>query len=208
MTDLDAAAPDGAVIGILGEDRSGKSALLRLAAGLETPRIGQVMAPAPRRLLGPGDALNFAPVPLLLLDQTLAGHDLLVRERAVVALDRLRRSGTTTLVVSHEEDLLRRLADEIWWLQQGKLAARGAPDEVLSAYRKHIAQRIRAWGDTVDRAAQPAPAPGRRAGRDPARGDHRRAGPAHDRSGAAANWPSCVSRRASTRRWKIRWSGS
>src|SRR5437868_14795159 len=97
---LDVAAPDGAVIGILGEDRSGKSALLRLAAGVETPVSGEVVAPSPCRLLGPGDALNFAPAPLLLLDQTLAGHDLLVRERAVVALDRLRRPGTTTLVVS------------------------------------------------------------------------------------------------------------
>src|SRR5215472_5376489 len=116
---LEAAATDGAVIGILGEDRSGKSALLRLAAGLDTPSSGEVVGPAARRLLGPGDALNFAPVALLLLDQTLAGHDLLVRERAVVALDRLRRSGTTTLVVSHEEELLRRLADEVWWLAQG-----------------------------------------------------------------------------------------
>ena len=146
---LDADAPDGAVIGIIGEDRSGKSALLRLAAGLDAPVSGQVIAPSPRRLLGPADALNFAPAPLLLLDQTLAGHDLLVRERAVVGLDRLRQSGTTTLVVSHEEDLLRRLADEVWWLRSGKLAARGAPDEVYSAYRAHIAHRIRAWGDTV-----------------------------------------------------------
>ncbi len=146
---LDANAPDGSVIGIIGEDRSGKSALLRLAAGLETPVSGQVIAPAERRLLGPADALNFAPVSLLLLDQTLARHDLLVRERAAVGLERLRRAGTTTLIISHDEDLLRRLADEIWWLRAGKLAARGAPDEVLSAYRQHIAHRIRAWGETV-----------------------------------------------------------
>jgi lipopolysaccharide transport system ATP-binding protein len=53
------------------------------------------------------------------------------------------------LVVSHDEDLLRRLADEIWWLRSGKLGARGAPDEVLVAYRRHIAQRVRAWGETV-----------------------------------------------------------
>jgi lipopolysaccharide transport system ATP-binding protein len=150
LQDLDAAAPDGAVIGIVGEDRSGKSALLRLAAGLERPTEGQVEAPPARRLLGPADALNFAPVSVLLLDQTLARHDPLVRERAVVALDRLRRAGSTTLVVSHEEELLRRLADEIWWLHEGKLAARGAPEEVLAAYRKHIAQRIRAWGDSVN----------------------------------------------------------
>ena len=146
---LDAAAPDGAVIGILGEDRSGKSVLLRLAAGLEKPESGQVEAGPSRRLLGLNDALQFAPVNVLLLEHTLARHDPLVRERAVVALDRLRRSGTTTLLVSHDEELLRRLADEIWWLHEGKLAARGAPDEVLPAWRKHIAARIRAWGATV-----------------------------------------------------------
>ena len=149
LREFDAAAPDGAVIGVVGEDHSGKSALLRLAAGMENPAAGKVEAPASRRLIGPGDALNLAPVALLLLDQTLARHDLLVRERVVVALDRLRRTGTTTLVVSHEEDLLRRLCDEIWWLRDGKLVARGAPEEVLGAYRKHLALRTRAWGDTV-----------------------------------------------------------
>jgi lipopolysaccharide transport system ATP-binding protein len=153
---LDAEAPDGAVIGIIGEDRSGKSALLRLAAGIDTVASGQVIAPSPRRLLGPTDALNFAPVPVLLLDQTLAGHDLLVRERAAVGLDRLRRSGTTILVVSHDEDLLRRLADEVWWLRSGKLAARGAPEEVFRAYREHIAHRIRAWGETVTAPMAPS----------------------------------------------------
>lgn len=149
LAGLEASAPDGAVIGIIGEDRSGKSALLRLAAGLEKPAGGAVEAPASRRYLGPGDALNFAPAAVLLLDQTLAGHDALVCERAVVALDRLRRAGTTTLVVSHDEELVRRLADEVWWLHEGRLAARGAPDEVLAGYRKHIAERIRAWGGTV-----------------------------------------------------------
>jgi len=32
-------------------------------------------------------------------------------------------AGVTTLLVSHEEDLLQRLADEIWWLRGGRLAA-------------------------------------------------------------------------------------
>jgi lipopolysaccharide transport system ATP-binding protein len=61
----------------------------------------------------------------------------------------LRRAGTTVLLVSHEEDLLRQLCDEIWWLDQGKLAGRGDPAEVLCAYRCHIVRRIRAWGETV-----------------------------------------------------------
>ena len=155
LADFNAAAPDSAVIGIIGENRSGKSALLRLAAGLDRPAQGTVEAPDSRRLLAPGDALNFAPAAVLLLDQTLAVHDALVRERAMVALERLRRAGTTTLVVSHDEELLRRLADEVWWLHEGRLAGRGAPEEVLSGYRKHIAGRIRAWGGTISERIDP-----------------------------------------------------
>jgi lipopolysaccharide transport system ATP-binding protein len=98
-------------------------------------------------MLGPLDALNLAPAPVLLIDQTLAQHDWVVRERSAVALDRMRRSGSTILLASHEEDLLRLLADEIWWLRDGYLAARGDPDEILTAYRQHIAARVRAWGD-------------------------------------------------------------
>ena len=146
---FEAGAPDGTVVGVIGENGSGKSQLLRLAAGLEEPGRGVVEGPGSRRWIGVADRLSLAPVELLLLDHALARQDLLVRERAGIAIDRMRRSGTTVLLVSHEEDLLRRWCDEIWWLHQGRLAGRGDPAEILSAYRKHIAQRFRAWGDTV-----------------------------------------------------------
>jgi energy-coupling factor transporter ATP-binding protein EcfA2 len=149
LSDFDAAAPDGVVIGIIGEDGSGKTRLLRLAAGLDQPDSGTVEVSGPARLLGPGDALSLSPSPVLLIDRTFARHDLLVRERAAIALDRLRRSGSTTLLVSHEEDLLRRLADEVWWLKDGQLAGRGDPAGMLAGYRRHIAARIRAWGATM-----------------------------------------------------------
>jgi lipopolysaccharide transport system ATP-binding protein len=150
---LDAVAPGGAIVGVIGENGSGKSCLLRLAAGLAKPTAGTVEAGDPRRLLGPDlgpdAALDFSPVAVLAMEHTLARQDALVRQRAAMALDRLRRAGTTVLLVSHEEDLLRQLCDEIWWLDQGKLAGRGDPAEVLCAYRSHIVRRIRAWGETV-----------------------------------------------------------
>lgn len=155
LRDFDAAAPDGVVIGIIGEGRAGKGRLLRLAAGVETPASGSVDAPRPARLLGPGDALDLAPAPLLAIEHTFARHDAVVRERAAVALDGLRRSGTTVLLVSHEEELLRRLADEIWWLRDGRLAGRGDPDEMLAAYRRHVAAQVRAWGGTVSAPLSP-----------------------------------------------------
>lgn len=155
LQDLDGTAPDGAVIGIIGEDGSGKAMLLRLAAGSERPSAGTVEAPPSRRLLGPNDPLNLAPAGALLIEHTLARHDALVRQRASVALDRLRRAGATVLLVSHEEDLLHQLCDEVWWLDRGKLAARGDPAEVLRAYGCHIARRVRAWGDSVSAPVAP-----------------------------------------------------
>jgi lipopolysaccharide transport system ATP-binding protein len=155
LEDFDAAAPDGAVIGVVGENGAGKSVLARLAGGVEQPMAGVVDTPGGSRLLGPDDALNLAPAPVVAIDHTFARHDLLVRERAAMAIDRLRQAGSTILVVSHEEDLLRRLADEVWWLAEGKLAARGDPEEILCAYRRHIAQRVRAWGGTMSPPISP-----------------------------------------------------
>src|ERR1022692_3213358 len=149
LDNLDVIAPDGTLVGIIGENGSGKSLLLRLAAGMATPTSGSIKASGEVRWLGPDDALNLAPAPVLLIDRTFGHQDLVVRERAAVALDRIRRAGATMLVVSHEEELIRRLADEVWWLHQGKLAGRGDPEEMLAKYRKHAAARVRAWGESV-----------------------------------------------------------
>jgi len=150
---LDAVAPDGAIIGVIGENGSGKGCLLRLAAGQAKPSSGTVEADEPRRLLGPDlaseAALNFSPVRVLAMEHTLARHDAFVRQRAALSLDRLRRAGATVLLVSHEEELLRQLCDEIWWLDQGKLTLRGDPADVLPAYNRHIVCRVRAWGETI-----------------------------------------------------------
>src|SRR5262245_59877090 len=102
-------APDYALIGIIGETGSGKRALLRAAAGIDTPESGSVSAGKSRRYLNPADALNFSPADVILLDNTLAMHDAIEREAAAAALDRCRRQGSTILMVSHEELLLRRL---------------------------------------------------------------------------------------------------
>ena len=150
-----AEAPDGALVGVIGENGSGKSALLRLAAGIDRPASGEVRATQPSRLIGIADPLDFSAVRTLLLEHALARQDALVRSRAAVELDTLRRSGTTILLVSHEEELLRSLADEIWWIDAGKLAGKGDPREMLDAWRRHVADRFRKWGE--GRAAVLAP---------------------------------------------------
>ncbi len=156
LHDLNIAAPSGSIIGILGEKGAGTTALLRLAAALEQPSSGEVKCEGSRRYLAATDSLNFAPVKVLLIDHSFAQADALVRARALVGLDRLRATGTTVLLTSHEPELLRAMCDEIWWLETGGLAMRGDPREVLESYHRKIAEEFRAWGETLSTPIAPA----------------------------------------------------
>ena len=142
-----ATAPDSAVIGIIGENGSGKRALLRVAAGQEIAAAGSVAAGKIRRYLGPGDEPDFSEADLILLENTFAGQDALGREWAATAIERCRRQGATILLVSHEEPLLRRLCDEIWWLHEGKLMGRGDPVTMLGRYGEHVSRKLRESGE-------------------------------------------------------------
>lgn len=144
-----AVAPSGVIIGVIGEKGSGITELLKLAAGAEKPEQGEVTAGAQRRYVGLGETLNLAPADVIALDQALATQDAVVRARTVTGLDRLRRSGSTILLASHEAELLEALCDEVWWLDAGQLAAKGDPKETLVKYRRHVAEKVRAWGETI-----------------------------------------------------------
>ncbi len=156
LRDLTVAAPNGSVIGVVGENGAGKATLLQLALGTFQPDAGEVIATGERRYVGPADALQFSPAGILLLEHSLARQDALVRARALAEIGNLRRSGGTVLMVSHELDLLQSLCDEVWWLNTGVLERRGDPREVLDAYRQSIAQKVGAWGATVKSPLQPA----------------------------------------------------
>ena len=148
LVDFEAAVPDGVTIGIVG-DAAGSARLLRLAAGIEKPESGAVEISGKARLIAAGGALDLSPVAVLSLDHALALADAVEREQAAMSLDALRRGGTTTLIASYDEELLRRIADEIWWVRDGKLAGRGDPAEMLANYRRHAAAAVRAWGESV-----------------------------------------------------------
>lgn len=146
LQEFDAAAPDGVVIGIVGDDDSGARRLLRLAAGLEAPASGEIERSGAARLLAPGDPLDFGRARVLLADHAFALQPPFARECGAIALRGLCRGGATALVASHEDELLLRLADEIWWLDGGRIAGRGDPAEMLAGRRRRTAERLRAWG--------------------------------------------------------------
>ncbi|MBL8219422.1 MAG: Wzt carbohydrate-binding domain-containing protein [Bryobacterales bacterium] len=137
---ITATAPSGYVIGIVGDNGSGKRTLVQLAT--------QELAPT-------GGEIDIAPKPLIFY-HSLAQQDAAERARTALDLETHRRNGGTALVVSHELDLIEWLADEVWWLHEGKVAAKGDPRETLNAYRRHIAERIRKEAVGAARALPPA----------------------------------------------------
>jgi Wzt C-terminal domain len=143
------AVPDGAIIGVCGEDPAALSAILKMATGSEFPTAGQVLSSEPRRYLGPTDTLQLSPAGTIALDHTLARFGNVVRARAKEGLERLRRSGASILLASQEPELLRELCDEVWWIDQGRVATKGDPREVLEARERAAAQAVRQWGGTV-----------------------------------------------------------
>jgi ABC-type thiamine transport system ATPase subunit len=156
LADLTAEVPSGAIIGVIGEDSPALETLLRLAAGLQLPERGDIVSDEPRRLLGWNDPINLSPVNTLVLEHALAPHDALVRARARVGLERLRGSGCSIVLLSHEPELLRQMCDEVWWIHEGRLAFRGDPREALGAYAHHISGRLSEWATAASQPLEPS----------------------------------------------------
>jgi lipopolysaccharide transport system ATP-binding protein len=95
--------------------------------------------------LGPGDPMPDVPGNYI-LDHALSRSDAVAKSLAVARLLQLRREGATIALVSHDESLLESCADEIWWIREGELIARGGPSEVLALYRRHVAEALRTAG--------------------------------------------------------------
>jgi lipopolysaccharide transport system ATP-binding protein len=122
-------APDGSIIGIIEEGSPEIAArvvrdVVRLSAGDPVPDA-------------PGNYL---------LDHMLSFTDAVTKAKAVSCLVSLRRAGATIALIGHDEALLESCADEIWWLSNGGLVARGDPADVVAGYRRHVAEVLRESG--------------------------------------------------------------
>lgn len=137
--------PAGAVIGVIGEKNSATDLLSAIAR--ENPLA---------RLLGPLDELDWTPADVLCLDQTFALKDAFTRFSSLPSIERLRRRGSCVFLSSHDEQLLRSISDEVWWVDADGITASGDPAEVLPLYHRRTAERLRAAGKLQQPALDPA----------------------------------------------------
>jgi len=104
LTQFSASAPVGGVIGLIGHGASG------IAKFLAAPPEGSVVC------------LN------------LAALDLPSRLEWLITAGHPREGAPTCFVGSSDPEMLRNVADEIWWVDGGQVIQRGDPGELIAAY--------------------------------------------------------------------------
>jgi lipopolysaccharide transport system ATP-binding protein len=76
---------------------------------------------------------------LLLVDEVLAVGDVAFQNRCMESIYNFRRQGGTLLLVSHDLGTIQSLCNRSLWINDGLVAAEGAPAGVVMAYKQHMA---------------------------------------------------------------------
>src|SRR5215467_3395151 len=75
---------------------------------------------------------------IVLVDEVLAVGDAAFRRRALEALRRLIAEGKTVLFISHDMWNVRRLCDQILWMEEGRVRDFGAAGEIAERYMSEV----------------------------------------------------------------------
>ena len=85
--------------------------------------------------LGFAVATRLAPE-ILLMDETFATGDARFQAKALDHVAQMRARGHTMLVVSHNLEIMIDLADDVLWIDHGRVRMHGPARDVLSEYRR------------------------------------------------------------------------
>jgi lipopolysaccharide transport system ATP-binding protein len=153
--EADFALHGGAVIGVTGPDPGELQLLAELAAGAVPPdegavERGSVFLAGQTFLSGDPEAISWrvqaalaSPADVIAIGPAFALTAPGFRIAAMRELHALAREGRLILLVSQDLDLLERGADEVLVVEDGAIAERGDPAQVLRAYRERIAAELR-----------------------------------------------------------------
>jgi ABC-type polysaccharide/polyol phosphate transport system ATPase subunit len=75
---------------------------------------------------------------IVLVDEVLAVGDAAFRRRALEALRRLIANGKTVLFISHDMWNVRRLCDQILWMEEGRVRAYGRAGDIAEQYMNEV----------------------------------------------------------------------
>ena len=104
-----------------------------LGAGHLEERSPFALSGGEKRRVAIAGVLAMAPE-VLVLDEPTAGLDPATREDLLGVVRALRNGGTSVVLVSHDLDEVAEVADRVCVLEEGKVSAVGAPEEVFYAH--------------------------------------------------------------------------
>lgn len=71
---------------------------------------------------------------VLLIDEVLGVGDADFLERSSADIQKRMRSGSTCMLVSHQDETIRTLCDRVLWVEHGRTVMVGPAEDVLAAY--------------------------------------------------------------------------
>lgn len=132
---------DNAILGALYMGYSRKEAETRMGSIQDFAELGDWFDDPIRSYstgmlarLGFAVAIEMQP-DIILVDEVLGVGDLYFQEKSSAALHRKLSGGQTTVLVSHDEQTMRRLCTRLLWLDDGRIRSEGTADEVFEQYR-------------------------------------------------------------------------
>lgn len=78
---------------------------------------------------------------ILILDEVLSVGDGAFRAKSEAKMHEIIEGGTTTLLVSHSLDQIRRMATKVLWIEKGKQIDFGETTEICDKYEKFLKER-------------------------------------------------------------------
>jgi len=78
---------------------------------------------------------------ILIVDEALSVGDAYFQHKSFERIRSFRKAGTTLLIVSHDRSAIQSICDTAILLENGRMALRGKPEEVMDYYNAMLAQR-------------------------------------------------------------------
>ena len=75
---------------------------------------------------------------ILLVDEILSVGDSKFKKKCINKIMELKKQGTTILLVSHSDSMVKKICDRLIWLDKGKLMMDGNSNDVMSFYKEKI----------------------------------------------------------------------
>jgi len=73
-----------------------------------------------------------------LVDEVLAVGDIGFQEKCYRVFSEFKKEGKTLVIVSHNMSVVRRLCDNVIYLESGRVEMEGSPDSVVAAYEEKL----------------------------------------------------------------------